>query len=471
MRSTDTVATNVLCAIVAHKRREIADRKDRLSLSELLDRVVPSSRSLLDALGGDTVAFILESKRASPSQGAIREPYDPIAIAKSYAPFAAAISVLTDERFFGGSLDDLRAARTAVDVPLLCKDVVVDPYQIAEARESGADAVLLMLSVLDDRDCAECLALTRELRMDAIVEVHGGDELDRALRFETSIIGINNRDLRTFSVDLTVTETLAEDVPEEIVVIGESGLRSNRDVRRVGSPVDALLVGTSLMAEPDLDSATRALAFGRVKVCGLTRPEDARAAWETGAIYGGVIFAPESPRCVSFEQAKAIGDASPLGLVGVFVNEEPRAIVETAKRLSLVAVQLHGEEPEGVVKRLREALPSGCEIWNVVHVDGALLPSFDTAADRVVLEPRVEGQRGGTGQSFDWHAIGGRPDRDRIIVAGGITPENARAAAAVGAFALDVNSGVESSPGVKDAARIGALFDALRVTGRRGVGR
>ncbi len=467
MSSTDAPPTDVLGAIVEHKRREIADRKDRLALSELLDRLAPSSRSLAEALGGDTVALILESKRASPSQGPIREPYDPAAIAMSYAPYASAISVLTDERFFGGSLDDLRAVRMVVDVPLLCKDVVVDPYQIAEARENGADAVLLMLSVLDDRDCAECLALARQLGMDAIVEVHSADELDRALRFDTSIIGINNRDLRTLSVDLTVTEKLAEAIPKEKLVIGESGFRSNGDVRRVGRRVDALLVGTSLMAEPDLDSAIRALAFGRVKVCGLTRPEDARAAWEAGAVYGGVIFASESPRCVSVEQVETIGDASPLALVGVFVNEEPRAIVEMTKRLSLVAVQLHGEEPEDLVQRLRVTLPAGCEVWNVVHVDGALPGSFDTAADRVVLEPRVAGQRGGTGQSFDWQTIGGRPDRDRIIIAGGIGPENASVAAAAGAFALDVNSGVESSPGVKDAARVRALFDALRVTGRR----
>jgi indole-3-glycerol phosphate synthase/phosphoribosylanthranilate isomerase len=460
-----------LGSIVEHKRREIADRRDHLPLGELLDRVGPSSRSLMEALGGDAVALILESKRASPSQGPMREPYDPAAIARSYAPYAAAISVLTDERFFGGSLDDLRAARTVVDVPLLCKDVVVDPYQIAEARDNGADAVLLMLSVLDDRTCAECLALTRQFGMDAIVEVHDSDELDRALQFDASIIGINNRDLRTLSVDLTVTEKLAAAVPEGKLVIGESGLRSNGDVRRVGPHVDALLVGTSLMAEPDLDSATRALAFGRVKVCGLTRPEDARAAWERGAVYGGVIFAAESPRCVNVEQAATIGDASPFGLVGVFVNEEPRAIVKMAKRLSLVAVQLHGEEPEQLIERLREMLPADCEIWNVVHVDEASPSSFDTVADRVVLEPRVAGQRGGTGQSFDWQTIASRPDCERIIVAGGITPENASVAAAVGAFALDVNSGVESSPGVKDAARISALFDALRVTGRRGAPR
>jgi indole-3-glycerol phosphate synthase/phosphoribosylanthranilate isomerase len=222
------------------------------------------------------------------------------------------------------------------------------------------------------------------------------------------------------------------------------------------------------MAEPDLDSATRALAFGRVKVCGLTRPEDARAAWEDGAVYGGVIFAAESSRCVSVEQAAAIGDASPLGLVGVFVNEESRTIAEIAKRLSLVAVQLHGEEPEHLVRELREMLPADCEIWNVVHVDGPLPRSFETVADRVLLEPRVAGQRGGTGQTFDWQTVADRPDRDRIIVAGGIGPENVSGAAAIGAFGLDVNSGVESSPGVKDTARISALFAALRVTGRKG---
>lgn len=469
VRSTDAVRTDVLGSIVAHKRSEVAGRVDRLALGELLDRVAPSTRSLAQAIGGDKVALILESKRASPSQGPIREPYDPVAIAKSYAPYAAAISVLIDERFFGGSLDDLRAVRTVVDAPLLCKDVFVDPYQIAEARDNGADAVLLMLSVLDDRTCAECLALTRQLGMDAVIEVHDRDEVDRALRFDASIIGINNRDLRTLAVDLTVTEKLAAAVPKEKLVIGESGVRSNGDVRRLGPHVDALLVGTSLMGEPDLDAATRALAFGRVKVCGLTRPEDARGAWEAGAVYGGVIFAAESPRRVNVELAAAIGNASPIGLIGVFVNEALEPIAAIVKRLSLVAVQLHGEEPEHLVQRLRQILPADCEIWNVVHVEGAVPRSFDTAADRVVLEPRVTGQRGGTGQSFDWRTLDGRLDRDRIIIAGGITPENANAAATVGAFALDVNSGVESSPGIKDPARVSALFDALRVTGRRGI--
>jgi indole-3-glycerol phosphate synthase/phosphoribosylanthranilate isomerase len=326
-----------------------------------------------------------------------------------------------------------------------------------------------MLSVLDDETCAECFAAARTHGMDALVEVHDADELDRALELDASIIGINNRDLKTLTVDLTVTEQLVAAVPNEKLVVGESGISTYADVRRLGPRVNALLVGTSLMTEPDLDSATRALALGRVKVCGLTRPEDARAAWEAGAVYGGVIFAAESPRCVSVEQAATIRDASPLGLVGVFVNEPPEAIADLAKRLSLVAVQLHGEEPEDTVRQLRGILANECEIWNVVHVDDALPRSFDTVADRVVLEPSVVGQRGGTGRSFDWDTIAGRPDRDRIIIAGGIAPENARAAAAIDAFALDVNSGVESSPGVKDIARMGALFDAVRVTGRKGV--
>jgi indole-3-glycerol phosphate synthase/phosphoribosylanthranilate isomerase len=234
----------VLGAIVEHKRREVAARKARLSLAELLDRVAPSSRRLDAALAGDAVALILESKRMSPSHGPLREPYDPAAIAKSYAPFAAAISVLTDEQFFGGSLDDLRAARAVADVPLLCKDFVIDPYQVVEARCHGADAVLLMLSVLDDETCAECFAAARTHGMDAVVEVHDADELDRALELDASIIGINNRDLKTLTVDLTATEQLAAAVPNEKLVIGESGIGTYADVRRLGPRVNALLTGS-----------------------------------------------------------------------------------------------------------------------------------------------------------------------------------------------------------------------------------
>jgi len=195
------------------------------------------------------VALIAEIKKASPSAGIIAQHFDPVAIAKNYARAGVdAISVLTDEPFFQGHLDHLRLVRAAVAQPLLRKDFILDPVQIMEAAAAGADAILLIVAALDQDQLVALLETAALYQLDVMVEVHTLPELDRALDTEATIIGVNNRDLRTFEIDLSVTETLSEQIPKEITLVSESGIRTAEDLARVKAcGVDAVLIGEALM--------------------------------------------------------------------------------------------------------------------------------------------------------------------------------------------------------------------------------
>ena len=377
-------------------------------------------------------------------------------------PWRTGISVLTDARFFQGSLDDLRRVRQAVDLPLMCKDFIVDPYQIFEARDAGADVVLLIVGALDDHALKSSLQLAQRVGLDAVVEVHSAEETERALRHQVPILGVNNRDLTTFHTDIAVTERIASQVPPGVLRLSESGITSREQVRRLRPLVDGFLVGSSLMTQPDVSTAARALVYGRVKICGLTRAADARAAWDAGASFGGLILAEASPRCVTSSTAAELVGAVPLNWVGVFVEQDAEAIATQARSLGLAAVQVHSIYDAEKNRRLSDTLPAGCELWQVIHVGDKPPQLAGLIADRFVVEPRVAGKVGGSGQLFDWRLIDQVVEKDRVIVAGGLSPENITRADAIGAWGLDVNSGVEDRPGVKNEGRIAALFAKLR---------
>ncbi|MBW2276071.1 MAG: bifunctional indole-3-glycerol-phosphate synthase TrpC/phosphoribosylanthranilate isomerase TrpF [Deltaproteobacteria bacterium] len=459
-----------LTDILAHVRCELARRQSLRSLQAIQRDLTRSTRSLEDALRRPRTGFVMECKQASPSRGTIRADYDPVELASAYESLADGISVLTEEQFFGGSLAHLRAVSDAVSVPVLQKDFVLGPYQVFEARAHGADAVLLLLSVLDDTRYRRCAEVAESLALDVLTEVHDEDELRRAVDLGARIIGINNRNLVTLEVDLTQTERLAPLVPDDRVVICESGVGSHKDVARLRSLVDGFLVGTALSSRPDVARACCELVFGTVKVCGLTRPGDARAAADCGAVYGGLVFAPGSPRRVDFNRARTVRDGADLAWVGVFVNHDPRLVAETADALELTAVQLHGDETAGYVERLRDLLPAGCEVWKACRVRDQVPATSAEGSDRVVLDTYAATSRGGTGERFDWSLLAG-VDLERALLAGGLDASCAAAAGAVGAFGLDVSSGVEREPGEKSRDRLDAFFEALRGRSRRGVHR
>lgn len=260
---------NKLTEILATKAEEVAQRRLAYSISDLdrIDAGAPRGfqaalRAKIDAGG---YGLIAEIKKASPSKGLIRQDFNPADHARAYAAGGAAcLSVLTDAPWFQGHEEFLIAARTACDLPVLRKDFMIDPWQIAEARSIGADAILIIVAALDDGAMREIEAAAVERGMDVLVEVHDEAELDRALdRLQSRLIGVNNRDLRTFETDLAVTERLAKRVPEGTLLVGESGIATHTDCRRLAeSGVNAFLVGESLMRQPDVAVATRTLLGG-----------------------------------------------------------------------------------------------------------------------------------------------------------------------------------------------------------------
>jgi indole-3-glycerol phosphate synthase/phosphoribosylanthranilate isomerase len=441
---------DVLARIVTRKRSEVAARLSGPVAAE------PTTRSLHAALARPGARFIMEVKRASPSGH--RSAVSVEAAVAAYAPVADAISVLTDGADFGGSLADLAMVRAKFDGPILAKDFIVDVAQVSEARAHGADAVLVMMSVLDDSMAAAVLAEAARLAMDAIVEVHDEPELARALALGAAIVGINNRDLKTLSTNLSVTERLAPLVPEDVLVISESGISSRADVERLSPMVDAFLVGSALMAAPDVVDAARSLVHGRVKLCGLTRAKDVELAARSGATHAGLIFVPDTPRAVTCDQARGLVEAARahgLKTVGVFRDSALEGVAAIATALNLDVVQLHGTED---VAAVRAALPPDIEIWAVCP--GGAQPR--AGADRSLFDTGS----GGTGKTFDWSQIEGRADLASGFLAGGIGPDNARAASRVGAYGLDVGSSVEARPGEKDFDKVTALFAALRPRSR-----
>lgn len=251
-----THRATLLDQILAWKRIKVAQRKREVPLGTVRDaaHAAPPPLDLAKALSAPGVSLIAEIKRASPSRGLLCPELNPAALAASYESYgAAAISVLTDERFFQGTLDDLRAVRRAVQLPLLRKEFVLDAYQVYEGRAAGADALLLIVAALDDTELQALYRLTYELGMSALVEVHNEGELERALGLQPQILGINNRNLKNFQVSLEVTARLSTRVPSRTLLVSESGIHTADDVTRLAAlGVQGMLVGESLVRAPDV---------------------------------------------------------------------------------------------------------------------------------------------------------------------------------------------------------------------------
>jgi indole-3-glycerol phosphate synthase len=274
IRHPEEEPRHILEKIVWEKDREIAASRERVSLDQLKRQVaeLPPPRDFVAALRASCrkPAVIAEVKKASPSKGVIREDFDPVAIARGYAAGGAScLSVLTDKTFFQGGFEVLVAVREAVDLPLLCKEFILSPYQLYQARAAGADAALLIAAILDDADLGYLLKVARSLGLAALVEVHDAQEMERVLRLEgVPMIGINNRDLSTFHTDLATTERLTAVYGQQISVrktllVSESGLFNRHDLDRVQSAgADAVLVGEALMRQADVSAALEVLIGG-----------------------------------------------------------------------------------------------------------------------------------------------------------------------------------------------------------------
>ncbi|TNH04463.1 bifunctional indole-3-glycerol-phosphate synthase TrpC/phosphoribosylanthranilate isomerase TrpF [Testudinibacter sp. TR-2022] len=457
----------ILQKIINDKIEWVKNKKAALPLAQFQDQVQRSERDFYQALSQGThqrPAYILECKKASPSKGLIRDDFNLAQIANVYKHYASAISVLTDEKYFQGNFDFIAQVRSIAPQPILCKDFMIDEYQVYLARYHQADAILLMLSVVDDATYLKLANLAHDLGMGVLTETSNQAELERAVKLNARVIGINNRDLHDLSVDLKRTPPLAQQIPADRIIISESGIYNHQQIQQLKPYVHAFLIGSSLMGDDDLQSAVRQVIYGENKVCGLTRAQDVKAVYQHGALYGGMIFAEKSPRKVSLEQAKHLINAAPLRFVGVFQNQDLAYIADIAHQLKLFAVQLHGNESHEFMQQLRDKLPTACQIWNVISVDidnhEQIKLADDPLIDRFLFDSKVQGQQGGTGLIFDWTLIP-HNIKKRTILAGGIKQENIEQALIQGCLGVDVNSGVEIAPGIKDEYKIAELLDTI----------
>jgi indole-3-glycerol phosphate synthase/phosphoribosylanthranilate isomerase len=380
-----------------------------------------------DALAQPGLRAIAEVKRRSPSAGDLRPDADPARLAAQFAQAgAAAVSVLVDERF-AGTIDDLRAARAATDAPLLGKGFFSTEEHVDELRDAGADAILLILRDLDDATAARLLAYAHELGLDALVEAHDADELQRAMQLDAAVIGINARDLSTFAIDRRVQLELVARAPRDRIVIAESGVHTRAQGAAAElAGADAILVGSALMQASDPQAKLRELlSRPLVKVCGLTRQDDVDAAVEAGADLLGFILVEKSPR-----RARAALDVPETALsVAVFVEET----TETHADL----IQFYPDDGGSVRGREATLLRDG------------------RAVARVLDQPWHDRDAG--------HWTAAAAAKGRVVLAGGLGPDNVRnAIAAVQPWAVDASSSLEREPGVKDHDLVRAYIEAAR---------
>lgn len=448
----------ILAKIVEAKRKWLFAKKRLFPLDVFKKEVIKTDRNFYQALESDKAVFILECKKGSPSKGIIRKKFDLNEIAAVYKNYANVISVLTDEEFFMGSFANLEIVRKQVTQPILCKDFIIDEYQIYLARHYQADAVLLMLSVLDDNEYKKLAKVANRLGMGILTEVSNEEELERAIKLKAKVIGINNRNLRDLSIDLNTTRLLAPKIPKGTIIISESGIYKNQEIRDLRNYANGFLIGSSIMGERNLELAVRKLVYGFNKVCGLTSVENAQKAYDAGAVYGGLIFVEKSPRYVDFAMAKQIVKKVRLNYVGVFSDAKLEDVVDTCYGLKLSAVQLHGSENQEYIDALKSKLHRNCQIWKAYPVDKSI-PEFFANVDYHLLDAQVDGKSGGTGKAFDWSLI---KDRKNIILAGGLNAKNIAKAIELKCSAYDINSGVESEPGQKDQNKLNEVFEIIR---------
>ena len=425
--------------------------------------------------------FICEVKKASPSKGIIAEHFPYLDIAKEYeVAGAAAISVLTEPDFFKGDKKYLQEIANTVKIPVLRKDFIIDEYQIYQAKVWGASAILLICACLDVPTLTKFRELADSLGLSSLVEAHDEKEVQMAIDCGAHIIGVNNRNLKDFTVDVQNSVRLRNLVQDDVIFVSESGLETPEDIQVLrDNNIGVALMGETFMRSPNKVEKL-AYLYGptyytpKVKMCGISKVETIPAVVEAKPDYMGLVFAP-SKRQVTVEQAKILieelhkqcinhYDTKVVKTVGVFVNETLDNLVRIADTANLDAVQLHGDEDEAFIQSLKER--TNVEVWKAIQIRTAADTEkwIDSSADMLLFDAYHKHERGGTGEVFDWSSLDAfeRP----FMLAGGIDSTNvARAIRTVRSYGIDISSGIETN-GVKDDEKITAFTKIVKSIGR-----
>ena len=428
--------------------------------------------------------FICEVKKASPSKGIIAEHFPYLDIAKEYeVAGAAAISVLTEPDFFKGDKKYLQEIASTVKIPVLRKDFIIDEYQIYQAKVWGASAILLICACLDVPTLTKFRELADSLGLSSLVEAHDEHEVQMAIDCGARIIGVNNRNLKDFTVDVQNSVRLRNLVQDDVIFVSESGLETPEDIQVLrDNNIGVALMGETFMRSPNKVEKL-AYLYGstyytpKVKMCGISKVETIPAVVEAKPDYMGLVFAP-SKRQVTVDQAKTLveelhkqytkrynngaeqSNDDEIKTVGVFVNETLDNLVSIATEANLDVVQLHGDEDEAFIQSLKER--TNVEVWKAVQIRSAADAEawIDSRADMLLFDAYHKDERGGTGEVFDWSCLDEfeRP----FMLAGGIDSTNvARAIRTVRPYGIDISSGIEID-GVKDDEKIKAFTNVVR---------
>ena len=428
--------------------------------------------------------FICEVKKASPSKGIIAEHFPYLDIAKEYeVAGAAAISVLTEPDFFKGDKKYLQEIASTVKIPVLRKDFIIDEYQIYQAKVWGASAILLICACLDVPTLTKFRGLADSLGLSSLVEAHDEHEVQMAIDCGARIIGVNNRNLKDFTVDVQNSVRLRNLVQDDVIFVSESGLETPEDIQVLrDNNIGVALMGETFMRSPNKVEKL-AYLYGptyytpKVKMCGISKVETIPAVVEAKPDYMGLVFAP-SKRQVTVDQAKTLveelhkqytkrynngaeqSNNDEIKTVGIFVNETLDNLVTIATEVNLDAVQLHGDEGEAFIQSLKER--TNVEVWKAVQIRSAADAEawIDSSADMLLFDAYHKDDRGGTGEVFDWSCLDEfeRP----FMLAGGIDSTNvARAIRTVRPYGIDISSGIETE-GVKDDEKIKAFTNIVR---------
>ncbi|WP_343188386.1 bifunctional indole-3-glycerol-phosphate synthase TrpC/phosphoribosylanthranilate isomerase TrpF [Buchnera aphidicola (Ceratoglyphina bambusae)] len=448
----------ILESILFNKIEWLKIIKKKKPLHNFMHLIKKTNNNFKNSLKNNFPAFIFEIKKTSPSLGKICKNFNIHKIVNSYNKYASAISVITEEKYFHGNIKYLKKVRKNTNLPILCKDFFIDDYQIYLSRYYGADAILLILSILNNYQYKRFSRIAKSMNLKILTEINNVKELNRAIFLNAEIIGINNRNLNDFSININTTKILSPLIPKNKIIISESGIKNNIIVNELKKYVNGFLIGSSVMSENNINLKIKKIIFGNNKICGLIKKKDAEISEKNGAIYGGLIFVKSSKRNISIKNAINIINYNFLKYIGVFQNEDFYKIKDITNKLNLHAVQLHGNENQKYINSLKSILNKNTKIWKAVCIKNDLPNYKFDNVDKIIFDNYVPG----SGNSFNWSILN-NINLKNIFLSGGINIKNFHNALKFKPYGLDFNSGVEKN-GIKNHNKIKKLFNKIKTT-------